>query len=571
MGQHRFDAVLVALLVLALAFIVVESHFDGLYISFSIVVAAIAIGVVSWRTHVDWRSHEEAARSRAEQSDLLRTTLTHIGDAVVACDAAGRVTFMNPAAETLTRWKAERALGVPVADIVRIVDERDHHPLECLALRALRKGVAIPDAHRGRLVARGSDFERPVEDSASPVRDPDGRINGAVLVFRDITERRRSEEAMRDADRRKDEFIAVLAHELRNPLAPMRNALHILRVAGSDPGTVEQVVGMMDRQVRQMVRLIDDLMDVSRITRNKLELRKELVRPVEAIESAIEMSAAAVARAGQRVEVVVSPGCPAMEADRARLVQVLDNLIVNAAKYGRTGGLITIYAEQRGMDVCLRVKDDGIGIPRNMVERVFDMFTQVDRSLDRARGGLGIGLTLVRRIVELHGGSVVAKSAGPGKGTEIVILMPASPAVVAIAPKRAPVMIAGPRLRIVVTDDNEDSAISMASALRAIGHEVRMAFDGAHCMEVCRTFQPQALLLDIGMPRLNGYDAARLIRMEPWGARLLIVAMTGWGQDEDRRRSAEAGFDYHLVKPVDFDSLLEILRRCRSEEHEPSN
>jgi len=239
---------------------------------------------------------------------------------------------------------------------------------------------------------------------------------------------------------------------------------------------------------------------------------------------------------------------------------VIDNLVVNAAKYGRAGGVITISAEARGADLCLRVKDNGIGIPRDMLERVFDMFTQVERSMERSRGGLGIGLTLVRRIVELHGGSVVAKSGGHGKGTEIVVLLPASPAAQTIAaPQRAP-QPAGPRMRIVVTDDNEDSAISMATALRSLGHEVRMAFDGAHCMEVCRAFEPQVLLLDIGMPRVNGYDAARLIRMETWAARLVIIAMTGWGQEEDRRRAGEAGFNHHLVKPVDFDALLEILR-----------
>jgi CheY-like chemotaxis protein len=253
-----------------------------------------------------------------------------------------------------------------------------------------------------------------------------------------------------------------------------------------------------------------------------------------------------------------------VEGDRARLVQVIDNLLVNAAKYGRRGGLITVHAEPRGTDLCLRVKDNGIGIPRDMLERVFEMFTQVDRSLERVRGGLGIGLTLVRRIVELHGGSVVAKSAGPDKGTEIVVLLPALPERIDIAQAPRPVPGDMPRLRIVVTDDNEDSAASMAGALRALGHEVRMAFDGTQCIDVSRSFEPEVLLLDIGMPRLNGFDTARIIRMEPWGAGMLIVAMTGWGQEQDRRRGVEAGFDHHLVKPVDFDELLEILHSVRA-------
>jgi CheY-like chemotaxis protein len=324
------------------------------------------------------------------------------------------------------------------------------------------------------------------------------------------------------------------------------------------------VSGMMDRQLRQMVRLIDDLLDVSRISSNKLELRREVLRPFEAIEAAIEMSAPAVQRSGQRVEVLLSPSCPMVEGDRARLVQVIDNLLVNAAKYGRRGGLITVHAEPRGTDLCIRVKDNGIGIPREMLERVFEMFTQVDRSLERSRGGLGIGLTLVRRIVELHGGSVVAKSAGNDKGTEIVVLIPALPERIELAQLPPRTAAAGPKLRVVVTDDNEDSATTMAAALRSLGHEVRTAFDGTQCIDACRSFEPEVLLLDIGMPRLNGYDTARIVRMEPWGEDMLIIAMTGWGQVEDRRRAVEAGFDHHLVKPVDFDELLAILPTVRA-------
>jgi PAS domain S-box-containing protein len=558
--RRHFDNALVVLLVLLLGVVVFQGGFDVLHGLLTALLTLAIAALLGWRSHLEIQARDAADTVLQEQRELFRTTLQNLGDAVVACDGSARITFMNPAAEALTRWRADTALGVPVGDVMRVVDAATHEPLECMVNTALRKGIAIPNAHRGKLVARGIGFERPIEESASPVRDAQGRIVGAVLVFRDITERTRAEDARREEDRRKDEFLAVLAHELRNPLAPIRNALHILRMAGSDPATVEQVAGMMDRQVSQMVRLIDDLLDISRISRNKLELRREALRPREAIDAAIEMSGPAVVKSGQRVEVVIAPDCPLIEGDRARLVQVLDNLIVNAAKYGRAGGVITIFAESRGTDLCLRVKDTGIGIPDDMLERVFDMFTQVDRTMERSRGGLGIGLTLVRRIVQLHGGSVVAKSAGPGKGTEIVVLLPASPAAQIIAtPQRTP-MPAGPAMRIVVTDDNEDSATSMATALRALGHEVRMAFDGAHCMEVCRAFEPQVLLLDIGMPRVNGYDAARLIRMEAWAARLVIVAMTGWGQEEDRKRAEDAGFNHHLVKPVDFDLLLEILR-----------
>ena len=560
--NHRFDNALLALLFVALAFIVYESGVDPIVATVAAFIALMGLAAVSWRSLLESGARSDAGAQLDAQAELLRATLAHIDDAVIACDSATRVTFMNPAAETLTRWNAAQAAGVPVADVVRIVDMATHQPCECLVQQVLRKGVAIPAAHRGKLVARGSTLERPVEDTASPMRDAEGRVSGAVLVFRDITERKVAEDALREDDRRKDEFLAVLAHELRNPLAPLRNSLQILRLAGKDADTVQQVAGMMDRQIRQMVRLIDDLLDISRITSNKLELRKEAVRPLEAIEAAIEMSAATVQASGQRVDIMVSPACPMIEGDRARLVQVFDNLLVNAAKYGRRGGRIAIYAEPRGAELCIRVKDEGTGIPREMLERVFDMFTQVDRGRPRSRGGLGIGLTLVRRIVELHGGSVIAKSAGINRGTEIVVLLPAAKVRHDAPDRPREVPVAGPRLRIVVTDDNEDSASSMSAALRAIGHEVRVANDGAECIDACRGFVPEVLLLDIGMPRLDGYDTARIIRREPWGTGITIVAMTGWGQDEDVRRAMQAGFDHHLTKPVDFESLLAILADC---------
>jgi PAS domain S-box-containing protein len=560
--NHRFDNALLALLFVALAFVVYESGVDPIVATVAAFVALTGLAAVSWRSLLDSRARSDAADHLDAQAELLRATLAHIDDAVIACDTATRVTFMNPAAETLTRWKAAQAGGVPVADVVRVVDMATHEPRECLVQQVLRSGVAIPAAHRGKLVARGSSFERPVEDTASPMRDAEGRVTGAVLVFRDITERKVAEDTLREGDRRKDEFLAVLAHELRNPLAPLRNSLQILRLAGKDPDTVQQVAGMMDRQIRQMVRLIDDLLDISRITSNKLELRKEAVRPMEAIEAAVEMSAAVVQSSGQRVEIMVAPSCPMIEGDRARLVQVLDNLLVNAAKYGRRGGRIAVYAEPRGTELCIRVKDEGVGIPREMLERVFDMFTQVDRGRQRSRGGLGIGLTLVRRIVELHGGSVIAKSAGLNRGTEIVVLLPPAKAPHEPADHPREVPVAGPRLRIVVTDDNEDSASSMSAALRAIGHDVRVANDGTECIDACRGFLPDVLLLDIGMPRLDGYDTARIMRREPWGGGITIVAMTGWGQDDDVRRAMQAGFDHHLTKPVDFESLLAILADC---------
>jgi PAS domain S-box-containing protein len=541
-------------------------------LAFSGALGALMIVVLTVQMRRTFRARDAAAAVLGEQRELFHTTLSSLGEAVVTCNPAGRITFINAAAETLTHWSAAKAVGVPIDDVVRVVDARTHQPLESCAARALRAGAPVPSEHRGTLVARGGD-ERPVDDSAFPIRDAQGRLAGAVLVFRDITERKRSEDALREADRRKDEFLAVLAHELRNPLAPLRNALQVLRLAGSDRATVEQVSALMDRQVRQMVRLIDDLLDVSRITRDKLELRKERVDVKEVIDAALEMSAPTVSRYRQRVELTLGPRCPALECDRARLVQTLDNLITNAAKYSDPGGLISIAAEASGDKLRIRVKDAGIGIPRHMLERVFDMFTQVDRSLERSRSGLGIGLTLVRRIVELHGGTVTATSAGAGKGSEFVVLLPAATAALRPAAAPAPELDAAARpRRVLVADDNEDSAESMMRTLRAVGHEVRTAFDGEQCVAEGRAFLPEVVLLDIGMPRLNGYDAARRIRTEPWGRGVLLIAMTGWGQEEDRRRARDAGFDHHLVKPVDFAHLERLLHAGNSmDERQPEH
>jgi CheY-like chemotaxis protein len=315
---------------------------------------------------------------------------------------------------------------------------------------------------------------------------------------------------------------------------------------------------MMDRQVTQMVRLIDDLLDVSRITRDKLELRKGLVDVPEVVEAALEMSAPLMQRYGHHVDVRLPAQCPVIEGDRVRLVQILDNLLTNAAKYSEARARITLEVAAEGERLAIRVRDTGLGIPPAMLERIFDMFTQVDRSLERSRGGLGIGLTLVKRLVELHGGRVTAHSDGPGKGSEFVVTLPivAQPAATAAQPQTAP---AAARQRVVVTDDYADSLDSMARVVALLGHEAHTASGGGDCLRLCHELRPDVVLLDIGMPGLNGYEVARAIRAEPWGAAIKLVAMTGWGQDEDVKRAAASGFDHHLVKPVDHAALAALL------------
>ncbi|HSF38883.1 MAG TPA: ATP-binding protein, partial [Thermoanaerobaculia bacterium] len=370
--------------------------------------------------------------------------------------------------------------------------------------------------------------------------------------------------------RRKDEFLAILAHELRNPLAPLRNALQLMRMAGGDEHTMDQTLGMMDRQLQQMVRLIDDLLDISRITRGKIELRKERVELAAVIRDAVETSRPLIETAGHMLTVIYPPEPISLDADPTRLAQVFANLLNNAAKYTPQSGHIRLTAERQGDEAVVKVSDTGIGIPADMLPRIFEMFTQVDRSLERSQGGLGIGLSLVRGLVELHGGSVEAKSGGPGQGSEMSVRLAVHP-----APRKAQAWAedgrpASPaRRRILVVDDNRDSADSLALLLTLQGSEVRTAYDGLEAVEAAAVFQPDVVLSDIGMPRLNGYETAQRIREQSHGRRVVLIAMTGWGQEEDRRRSTQAGFDYHLVKPVDLaalERLLDSLNRSEREE-----
>ncbi|WP_435021886.1 ATP-binding protein [Tundrisphaera sp. TA3] len=388
---------------------------------------------------------------------------------------------------------------------------------------------------------------------------------GVVCYFTDISRHVRARQALAEADGRKNEFLAILAHELRNPLAPIRNGLQIMKRAGDDRGAIDEARVLMERQVSHMVRLIDDLMDVSRITRGKLELRRERADLATIIGNAVDACRPLVDSAGHELSVSLPPRPIWVRGDATRLAQVFTNLLNNAAKYTEPGGHLRLAAEQSDREVVVAVSDDGLGIPAEMLPQVFDMFTQVDRSLERAQGGLGIGLTLVRRIVEKHGGSIEARSQGPGRGSEFVVRLPividrgGDPSAPA---GRIPESLPAPR-RILVVDDNLDAARTLGRLLKLMGHAFRLAHDGGQAVEVAGSYRPEILLLDIGLPVMNGYEVAREIRSRPWGREIHIIALTGWGQEDDRRRSHEAGIDWHLVKPVDPDRLEALLRECR--------
>jgi CheY-like chemotaxis protein len=376
----------------------------------------------------------------------------------------------------------------------------------------------------------------------------------------DITARKQTEEQLAEASRRKDEFLAMLAHELRNPLAPIRNAAEMLRRQGH--GQEPPALQMLDRQVAQMTRLIDDLLDVSRISRGKIELRKERLELTQVVKHSVE----AVRPISQDLEqtlTIILPADPIyVYADAARLSQVVSNLLNNACKFTDRGGSIRLTVEREDSHAVIRVSDTGVGMAEDQLTRIFEMFTQIDTSLGRSHGGLGIGLTMVKTFVEMHDGTVEAHSDGMGKGSEFVVRLPllAQESSLQQPQNSQSVNIAtNARRRILVVDDNRDSTESLAMLMSLSGHEVFTAYDGLEAVEAAAKFQPDVILMDIGLPNLNGYHAASRIRKQQSRGKVVLVALTGWGQESDRQRSQEAGFNAHLVKPVNYDDLMKLL------------
>ena len=382
-----------------------------------------------------------------------------------------------------------------------------------------------------------------------------------LLAVEDVSELRKRADELAEVSRHKDEFLATLAHELRNPLAPIRNSVHYLGLEDLTQRDVKTARDVISRQVTIMVRLIDDLLDVSRISRNKLDVRKERVELAAVLESAVESCRPLINQCAHELTISLPTEALYLDADPVRLAQVFLNLINNAAKYTKHGGQIWLTAKREGSDAVVSIRDNGIGIPGDMLSTIFDMFMQVDGSLEQSKGGLGIGLTLVRRLVEMHDGSIEARSNGLDEGSEFVVRLPlAIPSPREMAPGRTEVGTKSlSRCRILVVDDNKDAADSLAMLLRVDGNDIRTAYDGPEAVEVAEMFHPEVVLLDIGLPKLNGYDVARRIRQQPWGQDATLIALTGWGKDEDRRLSQEAGFNFHLVKPVDLAALENLL------------
>jgi signal transduction histidine kinase/two-component SAPR family response regulator len=389
------------------------------------------------------------------------------------------------------------------------------------------------------------------------------RANAALQG--EVTVRSRAEDALRQADRHKDEFLAMLAHELRNPLAPIRNAVHLMRMKALQDPQMCLARDVIERQLSQLTRLVDDLLDVSRITRGKINLTRQPLKVSELIARAVETVEPIIQGRSQVLTVELPEQPPVVDGDCMRLTQAIANVLGNAAKYTDAGGSIVLQVCARARDVEIRVRDTGIGIPAEVLPKIFDLFTQLDQRMERPQSGLGIGLALVRRLVEMHGGSVSAHSEGAGRGSEFVICLPLmTPAVLPAVGDQltAEYQAARPQhRRILVADDNLDALESLAALLALNGHEVHRAQDGAAALQAAMRHRPEVIFLDIGMPQMDGYEVARRIRAHEWGKELLLIAVTGWGQESDRQRSFAAGFDFHLVKPVDLEKLNQLLSK----------
>jgi PAS domain S-box-containing protein len=515
----------------------------------------IQIGQFIDRRHGD----EDIRRSEARKAAILESAL----DAIITIDHEGRIVEFNPAAERMFGWARGQAIGRPLVDLIippALKEQYRRGMNRCIATGcgpALDKRLQL-----AALRADGTEF--PVEIAVAQIPFPGPPMFTGYV--RDITERQKLEdellaraEQLLAADHRKNEFLATLAHELRNPLAPLRSGLEVYRLGWGDPQAIEEARQMMERQLAHMVRLVDDLLDVSRISRGAIELRKERTELKSIVQQAIETSRPIIAQSGHHLAVEIPPGAIYVDADLTRMAQVFSNILNNAAKYTEPGGQIRLVIHREGDEVLVSIRDNGIGIPAQMLPNVFDMFTQVDRSLERSQGGLGIGLSIVKRLVAMHGGMVEAHSDGQGTGSAFVVRLPVVLSVVTPQAGAEDEAAEAGRRRILVVDDNHDAAKTLAMLLRLKGNEAKTAHDGQEALELATSYRPDVILLDIGMPKLNGYEAARLIRQQPWGKHIMLVALTGWGQDEDRRKSHEAGFDMHLVKPIDPMELDRLL------------
>lgn len=547
---------------------VVGRRRDGTTFPMELAVSEFHIGAQRFYTgivrDITERKQAESELRRAEQR--MRSVVDHVVDGIITIDAQGRIESFNAAAEKLFGYTAAEVIG---ANVNRLMPEPYRREHDAYVANYLRTGEAKIIGIGREVVGQrkdGSTF--PMELAVSEFQLGTQRFFTGIV--RDITERTRLEAELRErldelasADRQKNEFLAMLAHELRNPLAPMRNALHLLKLPGVEPAMAQRARDMMERQLEHLVRLVDDLLDVSRIIRGTIELRREPLDLRDAVLRAVETAQPVIDTHGHQLSTVLPEDPVWVHADLVRLAQVIANLLTNAAKYTQQAGSISLGVERDGAAALVRVRDSGIGIAPELQPRIFDLFVQGEHTLARSHGGLGIGLTLVKRLVEMHNGSVTVASGGAGQGTEFVVRLPLLAHEVAAADIRtlAPRVTDALRRRVLVVDDNVDAAESIAMILQLAGYDVHCVYDGPSVLDAAHRYKPDVVVLDIGLPGMSGYDVAKQLREDPALRSAALIALTGYGQEDDRRRAREAGFDAHLTKPVDPDALQAFVAR----------
>jgi len=523
---------------------------DVVGLALYVVVVAVCIGVTE-----ALRAHHEARAAALRLSDERFRHLTEAVPSIVWTTAPdGTLTYVN------RKWV--EYTGLTPEEEARGQSELLLHPEDyerCMGQwkRSLREGSAYEVEVRHR---RHDGLFRWFVTRAVPWKNPAGKVISWFGITTDIHEQKEMQDRLQEADRRKDEFLATLAHELRNPLAPLRNSLEVVKRAGDQGESAEEARGIMERQLTQLVRLVDDLLDLSRITRGRIELRKERLDLSVAVNDALETCRPQIQERRHRLSVELPPAPVFVDADRVRLAQVFTNLLSNACKYTQPGGDLRVRASLEDGEAVVRVADGGIGIPAEVLPGIFEMFSQAVRSHAYTDGGLGIGIFLVRGLLEQHGGLIEAKSEGLGRGSEFTVRLPmAREATPGARKDGAPGKSPTVRRRVLVADDNRDSADSLATMLSLMGHEARAAYDGPDAIQEAASYRPDFIVLDVGMPTLDGYEAARRIRSQPWSNGVVLVALTGWGQEEDRARARNAGFDFHLTKPASPDALAKLL------------
>jgi len=503
-------------------------------------------------------------RNKASQlltARVLASIVECSNDAIISKSLDGMIQSWNAAAERLFGFTADEAVGRHIS----LVIPPERMPEEEAIIASLRAGKRIEHFETERVRSDGNRIV--VSLTISPIKDEAGNVIGASKIVRDVTERKRLEDDLRglaadlsENDRRKNEFLATLAHELRNPLAPMSNMLEVVKRANGDGEILKRAHETIERQLGQMIRLVDDLLDLNRITHDRLELRRSEVELSSVIQQAVEVARPLVDAAGHKLSIELPDEPIYLHADRTRLAQVFGNLLNNSSKYTKARGSISLKARRVDDEIVVTVKDTGAGIPPDKLSSIFEMFMQVDSTSDRSQGGLGIGLTLVKRLVQMHGGAIEAMSDGEGTGSEFTVRLPILTKPIAACEPGADGAQQSPAHRhILIVDDNRDSADSLSMLLEITGNKTYLAHDGEEALKAIETHRPEVVLLDIGLPKLDGHEVCRRVRTQIWGKDIVIIALTGWGQEDDRRRSQEAGFNGHLVKPIDYEKLLELL------------